>query len=325
LTRGARALLADLVDYAGLFPPAGLAMAEATEQYAAHLGEPAAWMLGRFVVPAARLDELERVADPLWAALGAAGKAPSPGPGPGSGAPDGGPDSTSAALGPAPWRLSALVGPALEAHAEAVSDFNVRHTGRARVETVELTAHSAVEAEAALAVLPPGLLTYVEVPLAGDPDPILGVLKRRRARAKVRTGGVAAEAIPGPAPLARFLEACARVRVAFKATAGLHHPVRAEHPLTYERGAPRATMHGFLNVFTAAGLARAGLDATALEAVLRETDPSAFRLDDSGLAWRDRRLDPASLAALRRDFAASFGSCSFAEPVADLRALGAIA
>jgi len=303
-TRGAEALLAGLVDYAGLFPPAALGMAAAAAEYARQREGDAAWMLGRFVVPAARLDELERAAEGLWP--------PQPGPDAGQSVPGAPP--------PSPWTLSVLVGPALEAHAEAVLDFAARHTARVRVDAVELTGRSVAEIEASLAVVPVGPVAYVEVPQDGDLDPLLAALRARRARAKVRTGGVTPEAIPGTGALARFLEACARAGVAFKATAGLHHPFRGERALTDEERAPRAVMHGFVNVFAAAALAHAGETAPTLEAVLGEDDSAAFRFDDSGLAWRDRRLDAASLAATRRDFAVSFGSCSFREPVEDLRA-----
>jgi len=34
--------------------------------------------------------------------------------------------------------------------------------------------------------------------------------------------------------------------VPFKATAGLHHPLRCIHPLTHEPNSPAAAMHGFL-------------------------------------------------------------------------------
>jgi hypothetical protein len=132
------------------------------------------------------------------------------------------------------------------------------------------------------------------------------------------------EAIPDPGSLARFLEAFAAADVPFKATAGLHHPIRAEQPLTYEEDAPRAAMHGFLNVFAASAFARGGMKAPGLEEVLREADPEAFRLDEDALAWREKRVPTAELEALRNGFATSFGSCSFAEPVADLRSLGVI-
>jgi hypothetical protein len=107
--------------------------------------------------------------------------------------------------------------------------------------------------------------------------------------------------------------------VAFKATAGLHHPVRAPQALTYAADSPRAVTHGFLNVFLAAAFAWHG--DRDLEPVLAETDPAAFRFDDRA-HWRDRSLDAAQVRDARREFAHSFGSCSFDEPVRDLEALG---
>ena len=49
-------LLEGLIDYAGLYPPASLPMEAAVRNYAAYLGGPRAAWLGRFVLPAARLD-----------------------------------------------------------------------------------------------------------------------------------------------------------------------------------------------------------------------------------------------------------------------------
>src|SRR4051812_30502208 len=81
-------LLTDVVDYAGLFPPAALGVAEAARNFAEYRAGAARWMLGRFVAPAARLGEL---AD----AIGALGPA----------APNG-------AAGP--WRVSALASAPLD-------------------------------------------------------------------------------------------------------------------------------------------------------------------------------------------------------------------
>lgn len=291
----ARALLSGLVDYAGLFPPAALAMDAAVAEYARWRRSPEAFMLGRFVAPAARLEELARSAGPL---------------------------ATEAQPAREPWRLSALVGQDARADAGLIDAFNAAHAGRAVVDSVELKAASPSEAEAALAALPPTLTAFVEVPPTAELPPILATLEARGARAKLRTGGVVPEAIPAPAVVARFIAACACAGVPFKATAGLHHAVRAEHALTYEAGSPRAVMHGFLNVFAAAAFARRGVEAAQLESVLEEGDATAFRLDEHGLAWRRLEASTAELAEARRDFAGSFGSCSFAEPVADLRALG---
>jgi len=117
----------------------------------------------------------------------------------------------------------------------------------------------------------------------------------------------------------RFLLACAQAGVAFKATAGLHHPVRGLHALTSEAAGPRATMHGFLNIFLAAALAWFGAGEAALMKTLSESSPAAFRLDDDVISWHEHELISDQLEQVRRHFAISFGSCSFAEPVRDLK------
>lgn len=62
-----RALLEGLIDYAGLFPPAGLDVARATSNYARYRSGSKAFMLGRFVCPAPKLPELlELMSGPPW-------------------------------------------------------------------------------------------------------------------------------------------------------------------------------------------------------------------------------------------------------------------
>ena len=144
---------------------------------------------------------------------------------------------------------------------------------------------------------------------------LLPELKRRGLRAKIRTGGITADAFPTPERVAAFIRACHDAGIAFKATAGLHHPLRCVRPLTYEPNAAVGTMHGFLNVFLAAAM----IDLA--EAVLAETDPEAFVLSDDGVRWRDRRVTLDELRKMRQ-VATSFGSCSFEEPISDLKELG---
>jgi hypothetical protein len=102
-------------------------------------------------------------------------------------------------------------------------------------------------------------------------------------------------------------------------TGGLHHPIRARYPLTYEPGAPEAATHGFLNVFLAAAFAWSGVKS--IEPILAEEDGGAFRFDDRA-HWRDLSLMADQVETARTQFAHSFGSCSFGEPVQDLEALG---
>ena len=54
----ARLLLDGISDYAGLFPPAALAMSEAFDRYVEHRQGPRSFMVSRFVCPASRLGEL---------------------------------------------------------------------------------------------------------------------------------------------------------------------------------------------------------------------------------------------------------------------------
>lgn len=155
---------------------------------------------------------------------------------------------------------------------------------------------------------------YCEVPIAS-----LDEVKQAGCFAKIRTGSVKPEGIPTVEEVATFIRACAARKLAFKATAGLHHSIRAEQALTYEANSPRAVMHGFINVFLAACFAWHGRNE--IEPVLAESDPSAFRFDDRA-HWRDWSLDVEQVRDARTNFAHAFGSCSFEEPVHDLEALG---
>src|SRR6185436_15978516 len=114
-----------------------------------------------------------------------------------------------------------------------------------------------------LARIPGYLQPYIEIPVSGDPAPLATAVGRAGGRLKVRTGGVTADAFPSAADLARFLRAAVQAGVPFKATAGLHHPLRAEYRLTYEPGSACGTMFGFLNLFLATAFVSAGMDDAA--------------------------------------------------------------
>jgi hypothetical protein len=158
---------------------------------------------------------------------------------------------------------------------------------------------------------------YVEVPF-GDAKQ-LSAVKESGCFAKMRTGGVVAEAIPSCEAVADFINHCADLQLPFKATAGLHHPLRSMQKLTYADDAPQAVMHGFINVLMAAAFAWQG--ATDIEPILSEQDASAFVFDDKA-SWRGHPLTVSQLTDMRQNFMHSVGACSFDEPVQDLQALG---
>ena len=51
--------LANIIDYAGLFPPAKLPMEEAFANYLRYRSGAMSWMLSRFICPARRLEEVQ--------------------------------------------------------------------------------------------------------------------------------------------------------------------------------------------------------------------------------------------------------------------------
>jgi len=293
-----RALLDGLIDYAGLFPPAALSMEDAVANYATYRRGPFAWMLGRFIVPAMRLGEFEQAAA--------------------SRLPTGGGASAFS------WRLSLLGTGDLAADGATIEAFNGTHEG-VRIDALEMK----YDPEAIVTDLP-GVTLWFEV----TPGPSLGAALWQIAAAghgvKLRTGGVAADMIPPTQAVAQVLFGCARAGARMKATAGLHHPIRAPHRLTYADDSPTALMHGFVNLFVAAAIARELVlhgypdpEAQAtITAVLDESDPNAFDWDDDGVTWREHRVDAAELVVMRQQAARSFGSCSFEEPIEDLRQLG---
>jgi hypothetical protein len=157
---------------------------------------------------------------------------------------------------------------------------------------------------------------YVELPVDDGLEAALAGLAAIDVGAKIRCGGATAEAFPPVEAVARFVCACYDAGVRWKATAGLHHPIRHVDEATGFH------MHGFLNLLAAATFADTGEEAVA--AILAEEDPAAFTLDASGLAVHDRRADADALARMRRERLVAYGSCSFSEPVEDLTALGVL-
>jgi hypothetical protein len=289
-----RALVTDLIDYAGLFPPAKLEMEAAVRSFVEYRRGAHAWMLGRFVVPAARLEEFER-------ALAA----------------------FPAHAGESPLALSVLSSAADDGEIERVQAWGEHHVGSGpRVASLEIRVTHEKEMIAALERVPDGVETYFEIPLGSDTERFLDDLAGTRGRAKVRTGGVTPEAFPTLEEVDRFLVACRDRRVPFKATAGLHHALRGNYALTYEEDSSQGPMHGFLNLFLAAALLHAGrIDAQSCLALLDERDPEAFAASEHSAGWRGFALSASEIARARRELAISYGSCSFLEPLEELEHL----
>jgi hypothetical protein len=319
MTSSVRAFLEGIIDYAGLFPPARLSMAEAVRNYSSYKVRPDAWILGRFVCPASRLEELLAAAErPLVsecafpiAAVGRGGATVSQ-------FFDGlraDLDAIRAIEDRAPAVVDALelrIPPDIFASSEA----DVRQLFLRANDWFDSRGHSLYRyfevpqggdwQELARQVI--GLLSVIGLAHAGDPS-VPGL--------KLRCGGLEPAAIPPVDDVAFALVRCRDHRVPFKATAGLHRALR------HFDADLKCPVHGFLNVFGAGVLAHARrLTEPQVRRIVADQDPSDFIFDDEGFRFCDWRATSAEIALARKDLFLSFGSCSFDEPLEDLCNLG---
>lgn len=310
---GLRLLMSDLIDYAGLFPPARLSLEDAADRYARYSQGDDAWMLGRFIIPASGLGDLEKrndffdaerrprlsvilksedesgnVLDNLRTGVGLVARFS-----------DGRAGRAQIDSLEMPWPTGIDERDDIRSVVSEIRSL-VDHTLDRRVRIFVETSWKQESAE---------LLSDVALALAAENH------DRLAFGLKLRSGGLTPDLVPGVDELSAFIRTAHRAGVPFKATAGLHHPVRNEDTHV------GATMFGFMNVFVGAMLVNAGsIEPDSLADVLTEDDASSFSFDD-GIAWRDHRMSQGEIRA-GRAFAVSFGSCSFDEPRDDLRSLG---
>lgn len=306
------AFLDGLIDYAGLFPPAALDLETSIANYLAYRRTGDAWMLERFVIPAAQLDDAlkllegEKEGGPVhFSVLGVKGEDVT-----------GVVDETAMLAAKAEEALPAGVRcDRFEIHLPLVSDYSeivgdvvrslasyaAEREGVAASLEVPLTRREASDSVAALA---DAVRSH-----SGDDSPLGLTLK-------FRSGGVTPELYPAPEVLAHAIRAAIDFEVPFKGTAGLHHPFRTPDPDTGK------TMYGFMNVFGGGIVAcEHNIDADGLAEILVDSEPSHFGLADD-LSWTSYSVDSDGVQVARRALALSFGSCSFDEPREDLRENG---
>jgi hypothetical protein len=261
--------------------------------YASYRGSGFAWMLGRFILPVSRLDEF----------LESAGDLIKP--------------------GENPWRLSVLAGEDLYDTIKRINFSNSQNAPAVVCDTLEVKANTVSKIENTVKLLPSNVAAYHEISTGDNFPDLVSALALHGQRAKIRTGGVKGEDFPSSRDIIRFVRTCQAANVPFKATAGLHHPLRCYRPLTYAADAPHGTMHGFLNMLMMTGFAREGFRPQLLEQIMEEEFDEGFAFRDSGVSWRNEYdLSLAHIERLRSKGMNSFGSCSFEEPIADLQGLG---
>jgi hypothetical protein len=233
---GSLGLLRGLVDDAAVFPPRSLPMERAVTEHLAHLASPYSRLVGRFLVPASRLAELQ--------ATLASGEH---------------------------LRVGVVMDTGAAGVAEAVA--GVCEDRRLVLSAVEVPLSPEADQAAAahwalkeLARLPDGVSAFVELPRVYGWRDALSLVAARRRGAKLRTGGATAGAFPTELELAIFIHACVEEGVPFKLTAGLHRAVR------YVDEATGFEHHGFLNALVATCHAVLGRSVSRLAEVIAVRD-----------------------------------------------------
>lgn len=196
LKESARILFSGIIDYAGLFPPTQVSMPEAVMNYVTYKHSNYSWMLGRFITPVVRLDELlENSADLISRDAG--------------------------------WRVSVLASENINDTVKRINLFNSQNAPRIIVDTLEVRATTVSKIENTADILPEGITAFVETAMNENFPDMVAALAIKGLRAKIRTGGVTNESFPSSHKVIRFVRTCTAANVPFKATAGLHHPLAA--------------------------------------------------------------------------------------------------
>ena len=328
-----RAFMNGLIDYAGLFPPAKLPLDEAIDDYIIHLKGENSWMLGRFIIPVSKLNELDQFVSlfdeigPLeLAVLGSGG------------------DSNDEYLSEISKDMA------------KISDYRNKHSGKVRIEVYECklpsNSPSKKTMKKATDLLNQNKLSHYhefpELPDVGinystDEDesswneeilPVVSMIAELEgAGIKLRCGGIVKEAFPSVEQMAAMIQTCALIGIPMKCTAGLHHPIRhfADEYDTY--------MHGFINTF-GAGVFTSNFPNPVnsqerfrmfimLSHMIGDRKGDNFDFENQGMVWKvgdDRgaifEFNNESISNCRKNGMVSYGSCSFQEPIDDLKQLG---
>lgn len=287
--------MANLIDYAGMFPPARLQVEESLANYMRFQNGPESAVVDRFVCDVPRLPKLAE-------ALGSNGSS---------------------------IRLS-VVGSGgatidefetnLESDATAMNDFLERAGDMADIECFEAKAPFQNGFDRALRDLEAfrDIDVFVEIPLGEPEDMLAQIAETEWMGAKARSGGLTPETVPSEYHLAGFLQQALDLDVPFKLTAGLHEPLR------HFDAAVGAKVHGFLNIAVASMLhLRESLSRAELAEVLG-VEQAAVAADADTITWSGESFGLGEVRDLRVNWR-GIGSCSVDEPLQGLAKLGLMA
>jgi hypothetical protein len=296
MRRALQILLSEVIDYAGLFPPAKLDVPTSVDNYLRYFHGPQKWILGRFVCSTGKLPELARELaehpEEPFVPVTVIGQVATDRHG---------------------WEV------ALTHDSAAMNKFMKDVENHAEIEAFEIRIPDHEHLGGYMRDLKgfDNVDIFAELPWSPQMDESLGILAESQwLHAKARTGGLDAAAFPKTEEVAGFIQQCAHLDLTFKLTAGLHHPLPRKDQAT------GGEMQGFLNILVALALIQVHeLNRSEIEEVLAETDPAAFKFTDDELEYQGQKVGLDDIEQIREVFV-SYGSCSVDEPLEDLLNMG---
>lgn len=303
-----------IIDYAGLFPPASLELPQAFHNYVFYMKGEYKWMLGKFIIPSKKLTELGKLLNimslesivPL-SVLGTGGN-----------------NITEFRKNfeddlEFSGKFFSLFGNIVTFDAFEVKLPSDIFRNENNDELLDLMLLISVKLEALLGKEIP---VFFEVTLTENYEQeIIRTVEtiasiKKNCGFKLRTGGVEPSAFPKPEVIAFAIMTCCEFNVPMKCTAGLHHPIR------HFNSEVNTLMHGFMNVFVAGIIAfYSGIDESEIIDVLTDDDPYDFIFNENGFVWNEIEITNSEIKSAREKFMLSYGSCSFDEPVSDLKTI----
>lgn len=284
--------LEELIDYAGIFPPAALTSIDAANEYGSLIESKDSWIVGNIAWSVERLADFESFADKSldWS-FAAIGRQSS--------------DATSFTDARKADQLE------MDRFLSAFSDAEIA-TYEFKIPHLDLVERATKQFKS----LAKTTDVYFELPWEMDISEALATIAGAEIyQVKFRTGGLKKEMYPASEQLANAIKQSIDLEVPFKLTAGLHEPI------AHQESSNGADAHGFLNVIAATSLAyHDDASIKSMVEILNLREESRWKVSSKGIEFDNTSLSSASLDEVRGMFT-SFGSCSVQEPLAGLNRL----
>jgi len=309
--------LSKLIDYAGLFPPANLNLKYAFNNYLDYtVNSPYSWIMAKFICPASKLAELDKLIKVEKIEL--TNQIP------------------LSVLGSSNVHSSEFLD-SVSHDVKMISEFYGKYSGKINIDAFEVRLPNDIFSISGDDVLFEMIkltaeklkkinIKPIQVYFEALPNENLTALAKAisiynesggETGYKLRTGGVETSAYPPSGKIAFAIKTCGDFEIPMKCTAGLHHPIRR-----YNDGV-KTKMHGFINVF-GAGILNVclKLPEDVMKEILEDEDAENFHFSESSFGWKEYHVLASRIQEAREQFMISYGSCSFDEPVDDLKKLG---